>query len=78
MRLVTQIVGTGFDSRIWFTQALPLTEWLTAAASACCSWRAIRPAASTLTGGNTSSTSSNSSAACCVPLRKTCAICMER
>ena len=76
MRLVTQIVGTAFDSRIWLTQALPLTLLLGGATT--CSARAINCAASLEIGGNTSSTSSNSSAAWALPLRNTCAICSER
>jgi hypothetical protein len=76
MRLVTQSVGTGFDSRIWLTQALPLT--LPDGGATTCSARAIICAASLEIGGNTSSTSSNSSAACALPLRNTCAICSER
>ena len=76
MRLVTQSVGTAFDSRIWLTQALPLT--LPLAGATTCSARAISCAASLEIGGNTSSTSSNSSAACALPLRNTCAICSER
>jgi hypothetical protein len=76
MRLVTQSVGTAFDSRIWLTQALPLTLPLWGALA--CSARAMSWAASLLMGGNTSSTSSNSSAECAVPLRNTCAICNER
>ena len=76
MRFVTQIVGTGLDSRIWFTQALPLT--LPLAGAATWSARASSWAASLEMGGNTSSTSSNSSAARALPLRNTCAICSER
>ena len=40
MRLVTQIVGTAFDSRIWLTQALPLT--LPLAGATTCSARAMQ------------------------------------
>ena len=76
MRLVTHSVGTALVSRIWFTQALPLTLPVWDAAT--CSARAMICAASLEIGGNTSSTSSNSSAECAVPLRNTCAICSER
>ncbi len=69
MRLVTHTVGTALDSRIWFTQALPLTLALGGALT--CSARAMYCAASLLIGGNTSSTSSNSSAECAVPFRNT-------
>jgi hypothetical protein len=44
MRLVTHSVGTGLVSRIWLTQALPLT--LPLAGAATCSARAISCAAS--------------------------------
>ena len=76
MRLVTHSVGTAFDSRIWLTQALPLT--LPLGGEGTWSARAMNCAASVLMGGNTSSTSSNSSAACALPFRNTCAICSER
>ena len=76
MRLVTQITGTGFVSRIWLTQALPLTLPLSAPSPV--SSRAISCAASVEIGGNTSSTSSNSSATLWLPLRNTWLICSER
>src|SRR5438270_12071806 len=76
MRLVTQMVGTEFDSRIWFTHALPLT--LPLAGATTCSARAMMCAASLEIGGNTSSTSSDSNPACALPLKTTCAVCGER
>ena len=76
MRLVIQITGTGLVSRIWFTQALPLT--LPEAGASALSSRAISWAASVLMGGKTSSTSSNSSATPGLPFRKTWLICRLR
>ena len=76
MRLVTQITGTGLVSRIWFTQALPLT--LAEGAASLASSRANSWAASADTGGNTSSTSSNSSATPGLFFRNTWLICSER
>ncbi len=76
MRLVTQITGTGLVSRIWFTQALPLT--LPEVPPSPVSSRAMSCAASLEIGGNTSSTSSNSSATLGLPLRNTWLICSER
>ena len=75
MRLVTHNVGTGLDSKIWLTQALPLTLPLVGGRR---SARAMNCAASVEIGGNTSSTSSNSSAERAVPFKNTCAICSER
>ena len=77
MRLVTQITGTGLLSRIWLTQALPLTE-PEAPPSPLLSSRAISCAASEEIGGKTSSTSSNSSATSGLAFRKTWLICSER
>ncbi len=76
MRLVIQTTGTGLVSRIWLTQALPLT--LPDAGASALSRRAISCAASVLIGGNTSSTSSNSSATPGLPFRKTWLICRLR
>ena len=76
MRLVTQITGTRLLSRIWLTQALPLTLPDTAPSPA--SSRDISCAVSVDSGGKTSSTSSNSSATSGLPLRKTWLICSER
>ena len=69
MRFVTQITGTGFVSRIWFTQALPLT--LPDGAPSPVSRRAISCALSVEIGGNTSSTSSNSNATLLLPFKNT-------
>ena len=77
MRLVTQITGTGLVSRIWLTQALPLTLPPAARPSPLSS-RAISCAASPEIGGNTSSTSSNSSATLALDFRNTWPICSER
>jgi len=77
MRLVTQITGTGLVSRIWLTQALPLTLLFTPPPSLLSS-RAMSWAASLLMGGKTSSTSSNSKATPGLPLRKTWLICRLR
>ena len=77
MRLVTQMTGTGFVSRIWLTQALPLTELLSAP-SPLASSRLSSEAVSLDSGGNTSSTSSNSSATLALAFRNTWLICSER
>jgi hypothetical protein len=76
MRLVTQITGTGLVSRIWLTQALPLTLPEAAASLAVQPRDQLR--GSVLIGGKTSSTSSNSSATPGLPFRKTWLICSER
>jgi hypothetical protein len=79
MRFVIQITGTGLVSRIWLTQALPLTLLLMPPGEASLlSSRAMICAASLLMGGNTSSTSSKSSATSGLPLRKTWLICRLR
>ena len=79
MRLVTQITGTGLLSRIWLTQALPLTlPLMWPAPPSLLSSRAISCAASLRTGGNTASTSSNSNATSALPLRNTWLICRLR